>query len=61
MAIKSDVVVMDVLHKNEAKGGDVIDIMHGMASYLTSSFKLTAFSGGDHVTCKRQQGSKCVF
>lgn len=58
MAIKSDVVVMDVLHKNEAKGSDMIDIMRGMASYLTSSFKLTALSGGDHVTCERQQGSK---
>lgn len=58
MAIKSDVVVLDVLHKNENKSNDMIDIMHEMASYLTPSFELTALSGGDHVTCERQQGSK---
>ena len=58
MAVKSDVVVMDVLHKNENTSNDMIAIMREMASYLTPSFELTALSGGDHLTCERQQGSK---
>ena len=59
MARKSEGIVLDVLHKNETKGSDMIDIMREMAGYLGTSYTRTALTGGDHVTCERQQGSKC--
>eukprot|EP00731_Ephydatia_muelleri_P012764 Em0007g74a len=34
MAEKSEVVVLDVLHKNETKSSDMVHIMREMASYL---------------------------
>ena len=52
-----DFIVLDVLHKNETKNSDMVDIMHEMTSYPTS-YKLTALSGGDHLTCEREQGAK---
>ena len=58
MAQKSDIVVLDVLHKNENKSSDMVEIMHEMTSYLTTSYKLTALSGGDHLTCEREQSAK---
>ena len=57
MSLKSEVIVLDVLHKNETKSSDMVDIMREMTSYLTS-YKLTALSGGDHLTCEREQGAK---
>ena len=58
MAEKSEVVVLDVLHKNETKSSDMVQIMREMASYLGESYEHTALSGGDHVTCEREQGAK---
>ena len=58
MAEKSEVIVLDVLHKNETKSSDMVLIMREMASYLGASYKHTALSGGDHVTCEREQGAK---
>ncbi len=58
MAEKSEVIVLDVLHKNETKSSDMVCIMRDMASYLGVSYKHTALAGGDHVTCERGQGAK---
>ena len=58
MATKSEVAVLDVLHKNETKSADMVDIMREQQSYLGEGFTHTVLSGGDHVTCERQQGSK---
>lgn len=58
MATKSDVIVLDVLHKNETKAADMIDIMIEEQSYLGDSFEYTVMSGGDQVTCERQRCSK---
>ena len=49
MAEKSEVIVLDVLHKNETKSSD---IMREMASYLGASYSHVALMGGDHVTCE---------
>ena len=38
MAKKSEVIVLDVLMKNEACRGDMIDIMHCMQNYLGSKY-----------------------
>ena len=56
MAVKSEVIVLDVLHKNETKSSDMV---HIMASYLGASYSHVALTGGDHVTCERKQGAKC--
>ena len=58
MAVKSDVLVLDVLHKNETKSSDMVHIMREMASYLGASYSHVALIGGDHVTCEREQGAK---
>ena len=58
MADKSEVVVLDVLHKNEMKSTDMIHIMRVMASYLGTTYKHVVYTGGDHVTCEREQGAK---
>ena len=58
MATKSEVAVLDVLHKNETKSADMVDIMREQQSYLGEGFTHTVLSGGNHVTCERQQGSK---
>ena len=60
MAKKSEVVVLDVLMKNEVKGGDMLDIMDTMQSYLGKDFPAgkRVLSGGDQVTCERQIGAK---
>ena len=60
MAKKSEVVVLDVLHKNEAKAADMIDIMIEKHSYLKDSIELTVMSGGDQMTCERQRCSKNI-
>lgn len=58
MAAKSEVVVLDVLHNNETVNSDMVEIMRAMLSYLASLYKHTVISGGDHVTCEREQGAK---
>ncbi len=57
MANKSEAVVLDVLHKDETKGAEIIDIMVEMHEYLGESSK-TRLSGGDYVTVERQRGAK---
>ena len=59
MASKSEVAVLDVLHKNETKCADMVDIMRKQLSYLGEGFTHTILFGGNHVTYERQQGSKC--
>ena len=55
MAEKSEVAVLDVLHKNEASHVDMLDIMKEQQSYLGSNFSDKVLSGGDQLTCKRQR------
>ena len=50
-------IVLDVLHKNEAKHEDMLDIMRIQQSYLEPHLNVTRLSGGDQLTCKRQ---RCV-
>jgi len=57
MAQKSDVVVLDVLHKCETKTTDMIDIMREMMSYVGES-TVKHLSFGDLLTKERQDGSK---
>ncbi|KAL5476350.1 hypothetical protein EMCRGX_G026281 [Ephydatia muelleri] len=57
MADKSEVIVLDVLHKNEIKSTDMIQ-MREMASYLGATYKHIVLTGGDHVTCEREQRAK---
>ena len=60
MAKKSEVIVLDVLMKNEAKNADMLDIMQTMQGYLGDNFPLEqrVLSGGDQLTCERQVGAK---
>ncbi len=58
MGAKSDVVVLDVLHYNEIVSSDMVEIMRAMVSYLGSHHKHTALTGGDHLTCEREQCAK---
>ena len=55
MAEKSEVAVLDVLHKNEASHVDMLDIMKEQQSYLGSNFSDKVLSGGDQLTCERQR------
>ena len=57
MSEKSEVAVIDVLHKNETCNKDMHEIMLTMQSYLGDTFSEKVLSGGDQVTCERQ---KCV-
>ena len=60
MATKSDVVLVDVLLKNEATHKDMIDIMSAMHGYLGSEYPKDhrILSGGDQLTCERQIGAQ---
>ena len=58
MAAKSEVVVLDVLHKNETVNSDMVEILRTLLSYLGSLYKRTVISGGDHVTCERERSAK---
>ena len=60
MASKSDVVLVDVLLKNEATHKDMIDIMSAMHGYLGSDYPKDhrILSGGDQLTCERQIGAQ---
>ena len=57
---KSEVVVLDVLMKNEAKSSDMIDIMKKMQEYLGEGYPKDrrVASGGDQLTCERQAGAQ---
>ena len=60
MAKKSEVIVLDVLIKNETVHKDMIEIMQVMQEYLGDDYpeehRLAA--GGDHVTCERLIGAQ---
>ena len=60
MSRKSDVVVMDVLMKDETKHSDMISIMETMQKYLGEDYneQRMVLSGGDLLTCERQLGSQ---
>ena len=60
MGRKSEVVVLDVLMKNEAKHSDMIDIMKSMQGYLGANYPVEkrVLSGGDQLTCERQVGAQ---
>ena len=56
----SEVVVLDVLMKNEACGPEMIDIMQSLQGYLGNDYSLEekVLSGGDQLTCERQESSQ---
>lgn len=58
MSKKSEVVVLDVLMKNENDHKDMLEIMRVMQGYLGEGYPLEqrVASGGDHLTCERQIG-----
>ena len=55
MAKKSEVIVLDVLYKNEACHRDMLDIMRHEQSYLGKDYIGRVPSGGDLLTCERQR------
>ena len=59
MSKKSDVAVLDVLMKNEAKHKDMLDIMNTLQCYLGEDYPdvKPVLSGGDQLTCERQVGA----
>lgn len=60
MKKKSEVIVLDVLMKNEASRSDMIDIMRCMQDYLGEDYPSEGrvLSGGDQLTCERQVGAQ---
>lgn len=60
MGNKSEVIVLDVLMKNEANRSDMIDIMKCMQNYLGKEYpsERRVPSGGDQLTCERQVGAQ---
>ena len=60
MAKKSEIIVLDVFMKNEAKNADMLDIMQAMQGYLGENFPSDqrVLSGSDQLTCERQVGAK---
>lgn len=60
MAKKSEVVVLDILMKNETDHKDMLDIMNTMQDYLGDSYpqERRILSGGDHLTCECQIGAQ---
>ena len=56
MSKKSEVLVLDVLMKNEACGSDMVDIMQTLQGYLGTDYphERRIASGGDQLTCERQ-------
>ena len=57
MAQRSDIVVLDVLHKCKTIRGDMIDIMREMMEYL-GDCEVKRLSMGDLVTKERQESAK---
>lgn len=60
MSSKSEVIMLDVLMKNETKHSDMIDIMKRMQEYLGQDYhtRRRVPSGGDQLTCERQVGAR---
>ena len=60
MGKKSEVIVLDVMMKQETKSAHMLDIMWAMQGYLGESYpqNKTVLCGGDHVTCERQVNAK---
>ena len=60
MSQKSEVVVLDVLMKNETVHTDMISIMNTMQGYLGEDYddNRRILSGGDLLTCERQVGAQ---
>lgn len=60
MSTKSDVVVLDVLYKNETCRTDMVDIMFKMQDYLGKDYPThhRLLSAGDQLTCERQIGAQ---
>ena len=59
MSKKSEVVVLDVLMKNEAKYSDVIDILKQMVDYLGDDYPHEKrVASGDQLTTERQVGEQ---
>ena len=60
MSKKSEVCVLDVLMKNEAKHKDMLDIMETLQDYLGEDYPddRPVLSGGDQLTCERQVGAQ---
>lgn len=58
MSTKSEVVVLDILMKDENE--DMLDIMKVMLGYLGNNYpqERRIASGGDHLTCERQIGAQ---
>ena len=58
--MKSEVIVLDLMMKNEAKHSDVIDIMSRMQEYLGHDYPSDRRvpSGGDQLTCEQQVGAQ---
>ena len=56
MGKMSEVIVLDVLMKNEAYRSDMIDIKKCMQNYLGKEYpsQRRVLSGGDQLTCERQ-------
>ena len=63
MSEKSEVVVLDILMKNETTHKDMHDIMHVMQGYLGENYpqERRVVSGGDHLTCERQIGAQRIM
>ena len=60
MSKKSEVAVLDVLMKNEAKHKDMLDIMNAYQGYLGEDYPddRPVVSGGDLLTCEREVGAQ---
>ncbi len=57
---RSEVVVLDVLMKNEARHSDMIDIMQSLQGYLGDGYPVVhrVASGGDQLTTEWQVGAQ---
>lgn len=60
MSRKSEVIVLDILMKNENCHSDMVEIMTTMQGYLGNDYPSDrrVASGGDHLTCERQLGAQ---
>ena len=60
MSQRSEVAVLDILMKNEARHSDMIEIMKTLQNYLGSEYPShnRVASGGDQLTCERQVGAQ---
>ena len=60
MSMKSDVVVLGILMKNESKRKDMIDIMKTLQGYLGDQYPddRPVLSGGDQLTVEREVGAQ---